>query len=189
MSESSNGIFVSHSATEAFARVVGRGNYQNAQPFRQWVQEQVVRGCQCLHVDLSQCQAMDSTFLGLLAGFGLKQRQTGGNEPLHLFNAGDRHLKSCQSLGLDRLARIDPGLPENPALQPPPESEFRALPNTDLTTLRKPADAAETARVMLEAHEDLCQADERNEPKFKDVKQLLREEIARKGESGPSPST
>jgi len=32
---------------------------------------------------------------------------------------------------------------------------------------------------MLEAHEDLCRADERNEGKFKDVKQFLREEVAR----------
>ena len=35
------------------------------------------------------------------------------------------------------------------------------------------------ASLMLEAHEALCRADERNEPKFHDVKELLREEIAR----------
>lgn len=45
--------------------------------------------------------------------------------------------------------------------------------------LNKPRDKAGTPRLMFEAHEDLCRADERNEEKFRDVKQFLREEVAR----------
>jgi hypothetical protein len=33
---------------------------------------------------------------------------------------------------------------------------------------------------MLEAHENLCTADERNESKFKDVKQCLRDQLEQK---------
>jgi hypothetical protein len=110
----------------------------------------------------------------------LKRRDADGQRALHLFNAGDRHLKSCQSLGLDRLARIDLMQPDDPAFLPPLDSEFCQLPDTDLTALKKPADSLGAAQVMLEAHEDLCATDERNEPKFKDVKQFLREEIGRK---------
>ena len=185
MSENLSGIFVCARGGDAFVRVMGRGSHQNAQPFRQWLQAQIGADCRCLHVDLSQCQGMDSTFLGLLAGFGLKRRAAGGQGALHLFNAGDRHLKSCQSLGLDRLARIDPMRPDDPAFHPPLDSEYCQLPDTDLIALKKPADSFGTAQVMLEAHEDLCATDERNEPKFKDVKQFLREEIARKSEDPP----
>ncbi len=179
MSETLNGIFVSIRDGEAFVRLAGRGSYLNAQPFRRWLQEQIGDDCRCLHVDLAQCHGMDSTFLGLLAGFGLKRRD---KQQLHIFSAGDRELKSCRSLGLDRLARIDAMRPDDPAFQPPPDSEFEQLPDTDLTGIKKPADSIGAAKMMLQAHEDLCNLDERNEPKFKDVKQLLREEISRKSD-------
>ena len=70
--------------------------------------------------------------------------------------------------------------PDDPAFHPPLAAEFCQLPNTDLTALKKPANSVGAAQVMLEAHEDLCATDERNEAKFKDVKQFLREEIGRK---------
>ena len=89
------------------------------------------------------------------------------------------------TVGLDRMARIDATQPDEPAFQPPPESEFSQLPNTDLTAPKKSDDPLTSARIMLEAHEDLCSADERNEAKFEDVKQLLREDIARKSGGPP----
>jgi len=181
MSEGSSGIFVACTERGAFVRVMGRGTYRNAEPLRQFGQEAIGRGGRRIFLDLAHCQGMDSTFLGVLAGFGLKLRQLGRNDGLHLMNAGERNLQLCQSLGLDRLARIEAGAPTASE----ETLEFRMLPDTDLTALNKPADQAGTASVMLEAHEDLCRADERNEAKFKDVKKLLREEITRKaGQDG-----
>jgi hypothetical protein len=55
----------------------------------------------------------------------------------------------------------------------------RHLPDTDLTALNQGRDKEATTRLMLEAREDLCRADERTDGKFKDVKQYLREEVAR----------
>jgi anti-anti-sigma regulatory factor len=180
MNEGSSGIFVACTNRGAFVRVMGRGSYRNAQPLRQFGLEIVARDGAMIFCDLAQCQGMDSTFLGVLAGFGLKFHQLGRKDGLQLFNADTRSRELCQSLGLDRLARIEPGVPETPEFQLPPDSEYRLLPDTDLTALSKPADQAVTASVMLEAHEDLCRADERNETKFKDVKNLLREEIAQR---------
>jgi anti-anti-sigma regulatory factor len=184
MAEDSSGIFVAESGHRVFVRIVGRGTYRNAQPLRQFGQETIATRGKTLHVDLSRCQGMDSTFLGVLAGFGLKFRKLGRNDSLHLFNAGERNLQLCQSLGLDGLARIESGTPTAIAEVAPPGSEFRVLPDSDLSALTKAADKDGTASLMLEAHEDLCSADERNEEKFRDVKRLLREEIDRK--AGPN---
>ena len=181
--DNSNGVFVAWTERDAFVQVIGRGTYQNAEPVRQFGKERLEKGCQCFHVDLAECAGMDSTFLGVLAGLGLKLRARGQKGGLHLFNAGKHNLQSCQSLGLDQLARLESGPPEAGACPLPPESVFRKLPETDLTALNKPKDKAGTTRLMLEAHEDLCRADERNEAKFKDVKQFLRAEIVRKSDN------
>jgi anti-anti-sigma regulatory factor len=178
-SDNSSGVFVAWTEGDVFVRVIGRGTYQNAEPVRQFAKEWMEKACQCFHVDLAQCAGMDSTFLGVLAGLGLKLRARGRNGGLHLFNAGNHNLQTCQSLGLDQLGRLESGTPDAGAGPLPPESAFRKLPDTDLTVLKKPKDKAGTTRLMLEAHEDLCRADERNEAKFKDVKQFLLEEAAR----------
>jgi len=178
-SDNSIGVFVAWIEGDVFVRVIGRGTHQNAEPVRQFGRECMENACQCFHVDLAQCAGMDSTFLGVLAGLGLKLRARGQNGGLHLFNADNHNLQSCQSLGLDQLARLESGPRDAGACPLPPESLFRKLPDTDLTALNKPRDKEGTTRLMLEAHEDLCRADERNEGKFKDVKQFLREEVRR----------
>ncbi len=184
MNNDLSGIFVARTQRGAFARVSGRGNYQNAAPFRQFGLDAIEQGVRAICLDLGQCQGMDSTFLGVLAGFGLKLLQTGCKDGLHLFNAGDRTFQSCQCLGLDRLASLDPGLPDHTEFQPPPEAEFHKLPDSDLTTLSRPSAKDDVAEIMLEAHEDLCECDHNNEVKFEDVKQCLRERLA--GQTPPA---
>jgi anti-anti-sigma regulatory factor len=176
MNENPSGIFVALNERGAFVRVNGRGTFQNAQVLRQFGLEAIGRGCRAIALDLSGCLSMDSTFLGVLAGFGLKLRELGREDALHLFNAGNRTLEACQTLGLDRLARLDCGPPE-PASLAPPASDFHKLdcdPAPDKTR-----DKSATAALMLEAHEDLCTCDEGNEARFQDVKSYLREEIAK----------
>jgi len=179
MNEDSQGIFIAWTADKLFVRVSGRGTYQNAAPLRQYGQEAIQEGCEAICLDLAECQGLDSTFLGVLAGFGLRLRERGRQENFHLFNAAGRALHSCQSLGLDRLAQIESGLPAAPNLQPPPSPEFHRLQESDLVRPDNRPVKQRTATCMLEAHEDLCRADERNEAQFKDVKQFLREEVER----------
>jgi len=176
LKESSSGILVALSSRALFVRVIGRGAYRNSAPLRQLGEKSFQEGCTACYVDLGECQSMDSTFLGLLAGFGLALR---GKGRLYLYNTNRRTAASLGCLGLDRLAQIDPGKPEEVARELPPEAAFWKLPGTDLTAKAGPLDDLATARLILECHEDLCRTDERNEPKFKDVKHLLREDLAR----------
>lgn len=181
MDDTRSGIFVARSGQKLFVQVCGRGNYRNAAPLRKFGQEALSSGCASAHIDLAQCQGMDSTFLGVLAGFGLQLRQSCRQNGLHLFNAGELNLNACQSLGLGLMARLEPAAPSAPDFVAPPASEFCQLPDTDLTASGAKPDKNQTTELMLEAHENLCVTDERNEAKFKDVKKFLREELDRQG--------
>ena len=87
-----------------------------------------------------------------------------------------------RALGLDRLMRInapDPGLAALPA------EEFRRLPGSDASEAPAAVDHTAAAKLMLEAHENLCRTDPRNEATFKDVKHFLRDEIDRRDRKTP----
>ena len=55
---------------------------------------------------MGACTYLDSTFLGILLGLGLKLREA-GNGLLNILNASPRNLELLRNLGLDRLISID----------------------------------------------------------------------------------
>ena len=57
-------------------KVVGRANFTYGPDFKTLLTELARRGYGYFIIDLSECVLMDSTFLGILAGFGLKLNQT-----------------------------------------------------------------------------------------------------------------
>lgn len=174
-----------------FVRVLGRGTFQNSQPLRHFAQEMIEAGYTEFVVDLAHCQGMDSTFLGVLAGIGLRLRQNANKACVHILNISARNMELLQTLGLDRLFSVDAPRAEPGKHTPPSETDFRILPESDITQLTRPLDKDETADLMLEAHDNLVRADERNAPKFRDLAKFLRENAARlrrggreKGEGG-----
>ena len=54
------------------------------------------------------------------------------------------------------------------------------MPDTDVTHLTQPLNKNETADLMLEAHTNLTQVDERNVPKFRDLTKFLRDNVERR---------
>ena len=178
MTETSKGISVSYANDQVYVRVAGRGTFQNGQPLRRYSLEMINRGCHNFVVDLSQCQGMDSTFLGVLAGLGLRLAQDGRSDKICVVNVSARNLELVQTLGLDRLFNLDAGSGGNH--RAPPEAEFHKLPESDVTELSKPLNKNDTANLMLEAHENLIRADARNVDKFRDVAKNLRESVERR---------
>ncbi len=176
------GISVSLVHDEVLVRVVGRGTFQNSQPLRRYALEMIERGVRRFTIDLGGCDGMDSTFLGVLAGMGLRLTQNGGNGRIRIANAAPRNVELLRTLGLDRLFGIDPvGAGK---YEPPAEAVFERLPDSDLTQLSKPLGKVETAELMLEAHDNLVRADGRNLAKFKDLTAYLREKIDKRGGQG-----
>ena len=133
----------------------------------------IKRGYAAFVVDLSECLGMDSTFLGVLAGIGLRLSQRGQPGKIYIVNANQRSLELLETLGLDRLFGIETRPVDTVRHEAP--VEFQRLPDSDVIPPGHPINKDDTADLMLEAHENLIRADKRNEPKFKDLTRFLRE--------------
>src|SRR5271154_4867669 len=101
-------ILVARSADLGFVKVVGRGSFQNSGCLKAFYQQLLKDGVTRFVVDLDACTYLDSTFLGILLGLGLKLKDK-GNGLLNIFNASPRNLELLKNLGLDRLINIEGG--------------------------------------------------------------------------------
>ena len=176
----SKGISVGCTGNRVYVRVVGRGTFQNSQPLRGFALDMIDRGCKEFIVDLGQCQGMDSTFLGVLAGIGLRLRQNGNHGQVHILNVNSSNMELLQTLGLDRLFNMDNPMIDGSKNSPPAGTDFQRLPDSDVNVVGKPLNKNETTDLMLEAHDNLVRCDDRNAPKFKDLTKFLREKIERR---------
>ena len=159
-------ILVARSADLGFIKVVGRGSFQNSSCLKAFYQQLLKDGVRRFVVDLDACTSLDSTFLGILLGLGLKLKEA-GNGLLHILNANTRNLELLKNLGLDRLINIDSSkVTLNGVTEKPLEEMACPVPTR-----------AEAAPTILEAHENLMEFDPRNVPKFKDVVEFLREDL------------
>lgn len=148
-------------------RITGRACFQNSACLRDFVTEMLAQGKKRFVFDFQQCTSMDSTFLGVLAGIALDLKKRGGGS-LVLSRMGPRNLELVRNLGLHRLLTVDSG--EAPMSFDKCDT---ALPCHDQTEL-------EHARLVLEAHENLIEADQSNRTKFQDVLAFLKNRVAQK---------
>src|ERR1039458_4089976 len=100
--------------SEQFAciRIIGCANFASSVDFKTLVDELRQKGCECFVLDLSDCLLMDSTFLGVLAGLGLKLTSGNGDRARHgveLFNPSPRITELLETLGVVHLFRIVQG--------------------------------------------------------------------------------
>ena len=149
------------SSGTATMAVIGKANYLNCRNVGEFFSTAITRGCSKIVVDCSQCAGMDSTFLGLVAGAALKIHKTGG--VMVLVNLNDRNRELIDNLGIFKLVKIA----EDPSAMPKPTSEFL------------PANNATHANI-LNAHENLVEADAANKTKFEDVIAFLKRETENK---------
>jgi anti-sigma B factor antagonist len=159
-------ILVARSANLGFVKVVGRGSFQNSGCLKSFYQQLLKEKVDRFVIDLDACTYLDSTFLGILLGLGLKLRAA-GNGLLHILNASPRNIELLKNLGLDRLINIDAK-----------RVDLNGVAEHKLEEIDCPiATKAEAGPTILEAHEALMEFDPRNIPKFKDVVEFLREDL------------
>jgi anti-anti-sigma regulatory factor len=177
-------ILVARSANLGFVKVVGRGSFQNSGCFKAFYQQLLKEGVTRFVVDLDACTYLDSTFLGILLGLGLKLKEA-GDGLLHILNANPRNLELLRNLGLDRLINIDGGgdglgrgLEGGTNGSKLGTDRLNGVKEELLKEMPCPVPSrAEAAPTILEAHENLMEFDPRNVPKFKDVVEFLREDL------------
>ena len=86
-------MLVSIGEKSAMVQIAGRANFTSSVDFKSLLDQLLQRGYTCFILDLTECVLMDSTFLGVLAGFGLKLNspQTDKiNRTIQLFNPNGR---------------------------------------------------------------------------------------------------
>jgi anti-sigma B factor antagonist len=184
VTEALKGISVGLTDNEVYVRVVGRGTFQNGQPLRRYALEMIERGVQRFVIDLGGCDGMDSTFLGVLAGIGLRLTQNGRPGQVRIANLSSRNSELLQTLGLDRLLVMDAKTAGELPSGPPTGIVMQRLPDSDITRLSKTLSKGDTADLMLDAHESLIRADQGNLAKFKDLTSFLREKVDKGGDEG-----
>src|ERR1041385_2862618 len=112
MSAPSAKMLVSVGERFACVKVSGRANFTTSVDFKTLLNELLRRGYNSLVLDLTDCVLMDSTFLGVLSGFGLKVAPGPAGQPqgtLELFNANPRIAELLESLGVLHLFKMTQG--------------------------------------------------------------------------------
>ena len=156
-------LLISHHDGVYSVKVAGRTNFEYAVPLRELAKSS--NEFRCFRIDLGDCVAMDSTFMGVLSMIGLKSRRC--NAAVELLNANDTLKKLLRDLGVSKLFTFtegtDPDAPQWSA------ANGNASRNDMLTT----------AETVTEAHQTLVEADSSNAARFDQVIEFARQDVER----------
>ena len=171
-----NAILIYRESEFSWIRCEGKGSFVSSPALKKWVDAEIDSGVLCVVVDLEACTGMDSTFMGTLAGLAMRLLKCSGGK-LQIAAPGEKNQKSLEGLGLDVLMQIDP-----------PKAEWRGRMGEvreKLTPFNMVGSKVSDAPYVLEAHQKLCEADDRNAEKFGTVLEFLEAEVKAKKEMEP----
>ena len=151
----------------ACVKIVGRANFASSPDFKTLIEQLMQKGYGHFIVDLSECVLMDSTFLGVLAQFGLKLNSANGDQQpgIELANPNARVTELLENLGALHLFKTLSGELVLPA------------DVTSCTPESLPPTHEQITRISLEAHQTLMAVNPENYSRFKDVTQFLAEDL------------
>src|SRR2546422_7575312 len=159
----------------ACIRISGRASFNSSVDFKTLINNLAQKGFSRFVLDLSECPLMDSTFLGVLAGLGLKFGAGRNGDPqtsLELLNPNPRILDLLENLGVSHLFKVQKG-------QEPATENMAQVDPAPTNPDRK-----EISRTCLEAHKTLMDINPANIPKFKEVAQFLAEDLKKMEQNG-----
>jgi len=146
----------------AYIRVRGRATFMLASDFKQYVSLQVETRQRGVLIDLSECETIDSTFIGTITSLSLKYRKT---HPgcVKLFNISTHVREILNTLGLIHILDVVSG------------NENESVSFSEMT----PGDHSrvDVARLMLDAHQTLSGVSKENTLEFKNVVEYLQKQI------------
>ncbi len=161
-------LLISHRDGIYSVKVSGRANFDYAVPLREMAQT-LDDDFKCVRLDMADCIAMDSTFMGVLSMIGLKARRGGAS--VELLNAPDNLRKLLRDLGVVKLFTFTTGVDD-------------AAPDWNNTAGRKKNDLLTTAETVAEAHRTLVEADGSNLEKFDQVIKFADQDVERLRKEG-----
>ncbi|MDD3154052.1 MAG: STAS domain-containing protein [Victivallaceae bacterium] len=133
-------------------KVKGRANFEYAVPLRELAARMQVRECE-LVFEMSECSAMDSTFMGVLSMLGLAAVRAG--RKLTILNMPPNVRAMLRGLGVEKLFDFTDAAPDG---------------LLELDDMERPGDSMLTkAETVVEAHQTLIDAAPENAAKFAKV--------------------
>jgi len=153
-------FLVSAYSDPVVVKINGKANYLNCNSFREFIETIMASGNRHIFIDFSECRGMDSTFLGILAGAAIELRKLTPIGELVVGNLGERNYELICNLGLQNLLTVSKD-------QAGAAVTFDALQNQEVSN----------AKSILEAHENLTEANKENVAKFQDVIAFLRNQV------------
>lgn len=147
----------------AWVRVIGRGIFINSLPIKTWLLSRIEEGYSRLLIDLSDCKSMDSTFMGAVTGLSLRMKRL-GRAPITIANVTGHNKRLLETLGLDKFLVLEEKFEIDTSLN------WELLPIESLDKLT-------TTKHMMNAHEKLIGTGSLAEEQFKNVHELLKEDL------------
>jgi anti-sigma B factor antagonist len=151
----------------ACIKICGRANFASSPDFKALLNGLEQKGFRHYVMDLGECVLMDSTFLGVLSGFGMKLNPNGApaERGIELHNSSTRVSELLENLGAAHLFNMTSGPLQLPA-------DMQACTPTPTNPSHE-----EITRTSLEAHQTLMSMNPENVARFKDVAQFLAEDL------------
>jgi len=152
----------------ACIKICGRANFASSPDFKALLTGLSQKGFDHFIIELGDCVLMDSTFLGVLSGFGMKLNPNGApaeRRGIELHNPTTRVGELLDNLGAAHLFKTTNGPLQLPADMKPCTPECTNPTHEEIT------------RTSLEAHQTLMELNKENVARFKDVAQFLAEDL------------
>jgi anti-sigma B factor antagonist len=160
-------------------KVFGRATHDQAGGVKDLVSQTVERGGgELILFDLSECEGMDSTFMGVMVGVRLDQKKPGKSGNCMAVNVCTHCGKLLKNLGLTHLFDVMPGAPDC-VNNIDPDIYFVVENEGSIGHLEK-------LELMLKAHENLVEANESNKEEFKMLIELLKQQKSQMKNDGSS---
>jgi len=162
-----------------------RGSFLNSPALKCISEQYLLKGGANIIVDLEECQGVDSTFMGTLAGIARDCQAVKGN--VQIASPTDRTRAAMENLGLDMVLILDPvDAPWRSQLV-----EIRASLSIAGCEICNPSDPininqifteTERAEHILVAHTTLRKMNSKNDESFNYVCESLEEDLRRREE-------
>ncbi len=168
---SGGNLLVAVKAAFALIKVSGRATFKLAPSLKRFCMNALDHGCRQIIFDMEECQGMDSTFMGVLAGVAI--HPGGGDAKVIVINLSPRTHEMLVTLGLERVLEC------HALNEPLPELKQRLAAALHLEGLEDDNDRVLSLTTMLQAHQHLVDIDPENLARFRDVLTYLNQEVQR----------
>jgi ABC-type transporter Mla MlaB component len=171
MATAPGSLDVARSGSTVYVRVKGLGIAAIGLDLWDFAEEMCRQGYPAFIIDLAECQSFDSTFMGVLVGVAEEAKKSEGGGVM-VIHPSPHHKKLLSEVGLTKIITIR-------------EDPIRVPDGIEMTPLYELARTSEKRMQMIrEAHEQLCELDDRNRAKFGAFLEMLSREIGPRKKTG-----